>query len=110
MYCIIQTNAYYNGRTRLSSGFQVKPQEPVPTIGAFRGAKPLCVSSFPQGGDGLGVAYEVAETTRRFAATTKRGHPRTNMDSRFPGGDIQGVQRGEAPLRFFYPQDWGSGG
>jgi hypothetical protein len=88
MYCIILTNAYYHGKTRLSSGFQVKPQEPVPTIGAFRGAKPLCVSSFPQGGDGLGVEYEVAETTQRFAATTKRGHPRTNMDSRFPGGDI----------------------
>jgi len=48
MYCILLTNAYYHGNTKLSSGWRVKPQEPVPTIGARRGAEPFCVSCIPQ--------------------------------------------------------------
>jgi len=36
------------------------------------------------------------------AATAKRG-PREPDLARLPGKDKRGVQRGEAPLRFFYP-------
>jgi hypothetical protein len=41
-----------------------------------------------------------------FVATTERGPPRTPPEA----CPLRGVQRGEAPLRFFSPQDWGSGG
>jgi hypothetical protein len=68
-------------------------------------------SPFAEGPGRLPNSYFPREWGLGNAATTKRGPPSTNMDSRFGGNDmIRGVQRGEALLRSFSsPMNGGQG-